>query len=167
MQDLVKYLSALAGASGQITVGQPVREALDLTRYETQAKLVGPHGIEQALTAAPGEGDRKRSSRWWVESAATDYQGFYELHLTRRDGGEEVRLTAANVDPEEGNLRRVSREFERKLAAKGIVVEKAADVSASGQAGGSSELWRYVLVAVLAVLLAEQVWGWYLGRQRS
>lgn len=171
MQDLVRYLAADRGSRGLLRVGEPIRQPLDLAQYELDATLAGPHELKanlqaaapQAADAAPAE-----ATVWQVEYPAAAAHGFYELKLARRDGGDDTLLFAANVDPAEGNLKRLDRRsLERELAGTNVKLVAASQAAALADVGQQTEVWWYLLWVAVAVLSGEQLLGWFFGRSRS
>lgn len=170
MQDLVRYLAAGRGNRGSLVVGEPVRQPVDLTQYELDAKLTGPREMQANLqAAAPEDGGAasERAAIWQVEYPATA-AGFYEIGMKRRDGGADAMLFAANVDPSEGNLKRADRrQLERELAGTNVQIISAAQSQSLADAGTQTEIWWYLLWGVVAVLSGEQVLGWFFGQRRT
>lgn len=171
MQDLVRYLATDRGSRGLLQVGEPIREPIDLTQYELDAALTGPHELQVHLQAAAprkGEAASDRPAVWQLEHPAATAQGFYELKLARRDGGSQTLLFAANVDPSEGNLKRANRRaLERELAGTNVQIIAAAQASSLADRGTQTEIWWYLLWGVVAVLSGEQVLGWFFGQRRT
>jgi hypothetical protein len=175
MQELVRYMSADRGDAGLLRVGQPLREPLDLTVYELDAALTGPGERKANVQAAApagdsADGEANRSGGpasetvWLLEYPETGDQGFYDLKLTRRDAGEDHVLFAANVDPSEGDLKRVDRTaMEKELAETSVKIIEAASAGSLADVGSTTEIWWYLLWAVVAVLCGEQLLGWFFG----
>ena len=175
MQDLVRYMASGRQSSGLLRVGEPIRQSVDLTQHELDVKLTGPRELKADLQAAApvpetsnsGQSSSAEPTLWQVEHQAAA-QGFYELTLTRRDGGNDTLLFAANVDPAEGDLKRVDRPaLERSLAGSNVRIVSASQSLALADSGQQTEVWRYLLWLVVAVLAGEQVLGWFFGRARS
>jgi hypothetical protein len=172
MQQLVRYLSADRGDAGLLKVGEPIVQEIDLALHDTAAALAGPQERKANLQAAPpeeGEGDADKSQQtvWQLAYPDTDLQGFYDVKLTRRDGGEDSILFAANVDPSEGDLKRVDQEaMKRGLAGTNVEIVSAAGASSLASVGSQTEVWWYLLWAVVAVLTGEQLLGWFFGMRR-
>lgn len=171
MQELVRYLSADRGDRGLVRVGEPLQQPLDLTTYELDASLTGPKERKANLRAIPpdaaGDGPQGDQTLWTLRYGETDLQGFYDLKLARREGEADSVLFAANVDPREGNLRRVERTaFERQLAGSNVQLIDAAASGSLADAGSQTEIWWYLLWGVVAVLGGEQLLGWFFGRAR-
>jgi hypothetical protein len=77
-------------------------------------------------------------------------------------------LFAANVDPAEGDLKRVDRRtLERGLIGSNIRIVSASQSGALADSGQQTEIWWHLLWLVAVVLSAEQVLGWFFGRGRS
>jgi hypothetical protein len=171
VQDFVRYLASSRGSSGLVTVGEPIRQAIDLTNYELDAALSGPRELKvnlQATSAPQSKAEPPSEAAWQVEHPSADAQGFYELSLTRRDGATDTLLFAANIDPSEGDLKRVDRaELARELAGTNVQLVAMARGGWLSDSGTQTEVWWYLLWALVAVLFGEQVLGWFFGRGRS
>lgn len=170
-QQLVKYLSSDRGDAGLLTVGQPIAQPVDLAQYEPDATLAGPKERKANLRAqgpAAAPTARSRETVWQITYPETDAQGFYDLKLTRRDGGQDSLLFAANVDPSEGNLKRVDREaMERELVGTGVQIITAAQAQSLANIGTQTEVWWYLLWGLVGVLSTEQLLGWLFGKRRG
>jgi hypothetical protein len=172
MQQLVRYLSGDRGDAGLLKVGEPIVQQIDLAQYDTAAALSGPQERKANLQATPpdeagSEADKSQQTVWQVAYPETDLQGFYDLKLTRRDGGADSILFAANVDPSEGDLKRVDQEaMKRGLAGTNVEIISAAGATSLANVGAQTEIWWYLLWAVVAVLTGEQLLGWFFGMRR-
>jgi hypothetical protein len=177
MQEMVRYLAGDRGDRGLLRVGQPIKQPVDLTRFEIDATLLGPDERKanvQAVAAesspdaklAPKNGEQKNGEQtvWELEYPTTDTQGFYELKLARRDSLPESILFAANVDPSEGNLKRVDpTELKKSFGDAKIELISADRVGALTSIGSDTEVWWYLLWGVVVVLCGEQLLGWWFG----
>ncbi len=205
MQELVKYMSADRGDKGLVRIGEPLRQALDLTQYELDAAIEGPKEKKANIQAASGsEEDAAKGEKsaaagktapdkaaadavaadktakdakaepaqqktiWQLEYKGTDLVGFYEMKLNRREGGVEPVLFAANVDPTEGNLKRVDADtMQKDIGDANIHLVKFDEAISVAGGGSQTEIWWYLLWAVMGILCCEQVLGWYFGRGRQ
>jgi hypothetical protein len=169
LQDFVRYLASDQRGRGQLRVGEPIRHSVDLTQYELDATLSGPRELKATLQAAAPEGSgAEQTAIWQIAYPAAAAQGFYELKLTRKDGQAETQLFAANVDPSEGDLKRVNRQaLERRVTGTNVQIVSAAAAQSLATAGQETEIWWYLLWAVVAVLSGEQFLGWFFGRGRT
>lgn len=204
MQELVRYMSGDRGDKGLVRVGEPLRQALDLTQYELDAAIEGPKerkaniqaasgseeeaakpktgvvekgpvetpatgkaSADKTATDAKGE-DAQQKTVWQLEYKDTDLVGFYEMKLNRREGGIEPVLFAANVDPTEGNLRRVDTDtMKKEIGDANIHLVKFDEAISVAGGGAQTEIWWYLIWAVVGILCCEQVLGWYFGLGRQ
>jgi hypothetical protein len=120
-------------------------------------------------TATDGKGDgTPQKTVWQLEYKGTDLVGFYEMKLNRREGGIEPVLFAANVDPTEGNLKRVDADTMKKdIGEANIHLVKFDEAISIAGGGAQTEIWWYLIWAVVAILCCEQVLGWYFGLGRQ
>ena len=110
----------------------------------------------------------KRENIWQLEYKGTDLVGFYEMKLNRREGGLEPVLFAANVDPTEGNLKRVDADtMKKEIGDANIHLVKFDEAISVAGGGAQTEIWWYLLWAVVGILCCEQVLGWYFGLGRQ
>ena len=169
MQDLVRFLAASQAVRRSVEVGQSLVEEIDIARFQLEGELTGPGADKLPLTADKLEIHSKDAPelRWQLKSPATKESGFYKLGLTSRDGTTQSRLFAANVSPQEGDLRRVDTlQLQRNLAAVGVNFASTADPSVSDVAGNRREVSPIVLWFAVAALAGEQLLGWWWGRRR-
>lgn len=196
MQEMVRYLvgKKLAG-EGDLHVGEPIRQALDLTQFKTDAVLKMPDdktiNVKAVDPAELFDGGKPASEKpkepaaepesksadaggssdgviWQIDYPDTQRRGFYELSLTRNnDEGTAHLLFAANVDPSEGNLKRVDlAQFKKDLGDARVTIVSGKDAAVQGSQGTQNEIWKALLMALVIVLGAEQVLGWFFGRRR-
>ncbi|WP_254513177.1 BatA domain-containing protein [Anatilimnocola floriformis] len=195
MQEMVRYLAGNRGDQGLLRVAQPIRQPLDLTNYEIDASLEGPRERKANVQATAIDGDEPakkdepattpqpldvaavaptngksngQATVWRLEYPSTDLQGFYELKLARRGStNPETVLFAANVDPTEGDLKRVDQAVLKKnLGDAKVEIITADKLSGLDSSGANSEIWWYLLWAVVVVLCSEQLFAWWFGRAR-
>jgi hypothetical protein len=176
MLDMSGYMAGNMAGRGELRVGEPIRQAVDLTRYRIDAALEVPGKRRVSVkaspeddspdAAAPAESETP-STVWQVQYEETQQRGFYDLQLTRTDGAAERLLFSANVDPKEGDLRRADRaKLDRQFDGAPIKIIRGEDAVAQQAVGSQSEIWKYVLVGLVGILLGEQVLGWWFGRKR-
>ena len=120
-------------------------------------------------TAKDGKGENaQQKTVWQLEYKGTDLVGFYEMKLNRREGGLEPVLFAANVDPTEGNLKRADADtMKKEVGDANIHLVKFDEVISVAGGGAQTEIWWYLIWAVVAILCCEQVLGWYFGLGRQ
>ncbi len=169
MQELVRYMARNVGGSGDLAVGQPLRQPVDLTQYKMDAALHMPGDQRIGVQAAPAETSQQSADQtvWKIVHADTDRRGFYELELTRTDGGSDRVLFAANVDPREGDLKRLdTAALKRELGDAPVTISTADAAAAQGVRGSQHEVWHTVLAVLVGVLCGEQILGWLFGLRR-
>ena len=120
-------------------------------------------------TAKDGKGENaQQKTVWQLEYKGTDLVGFYEMKLNRREGGLEPVLFAANVDPTEGNLKRADADtMKKEVGDANIHLVKFDEVISVAGGGAQTEIWWYLIWAVVVILCCEQVLGWYFGLGRQ
>lgn len=168
-QDLVHSLTGADQSGGQLRIGESLHQPVDLTRYERQAALTGPQLLHATLQAAPTTtaASSPDNSAVWQVAHPTENLGFYEVTLTRRDGGQDQFLFGANADENEGNLQRVDRSLlEREFAGTNIRLIAAGEIDSLSGSASRAELWWYLGWLLVAVLASEQLLGWQFGRDR-
>ena len=176
MLESVRYLARKTTGEGNLAVGQPLVQPIDLSRYRSEAKLLSPGAAEPTtLQAGSAEGRSTtadgQTSREAVEMAIrvdqTERAGFYDLVLHRHDGETDETLFAANIDPTEGDLTPVNLSALRsELSEANVQIVASEGYFGEGDSGGRVELWRTLAVALLLVLVAEQTLAWLFGRRR-
>ena len=170
MQELVRYMSSDRGDRGSLRVGQPLKQAIDLTVYELDATLTGPNNREANLQATMDEssaGGNATEAIWRFDYPQTNKQGFYSLKLNRREGGSETVLFAANTHPGEGDLRQVDLTLmKRNLGDANVQVLDLQEAASLAGESTQTELWWYLLWGLVGVLCCEQALGWLFGRSR-
>ncbi len=184
MNDVVRHMSGSLAGHGDLRVGEPLRFALDLVDYEEKAELKLPvedelpvtvQAIQQADDApgsdgttgsdgAPGESASK--TVWQISYDGANRRGFYELNLARNSGGRDDVLFAANVDPTEGDLRRLSAAARGRITSDTVKIVSSHEAAAQAVRGLRKELWKAIFIVVVVVLCCEQFLAWLFGRRR-
>ena len=157
MQDLARYLAPDRLASGNVAVGEPLSRALPPGEAAGGIRITAPGAKRpQAVTPVTEAG------RLTLSFKQTGRAGFYEVELSPPAGIERPKRTdyfAVNVDPAEGDLHRVGPE-ELRRTLKGfefryvLGIPRTAEET-DGPAARSSDLWKHLLYAVLAILCLE------------
>jgi Aerotolerance regulator N-terminal/von Willebrand factor type A domain/CARDB len=164
MQLLVRYLTPGDARESMLRVGEPLRKMIDLTQFDLDAELLQPGGKKVNLQAVQLAG--AEANQWLLEQKQARLQGLYELKLSKRGGGVEPLLFAANVDPLEGNLKRANvAEMKRTLRDAGVEFVSGTSPG-MGNIGAQVEIWKYLLWLLIGLLLAEQALGWLFGLRR-
>lgn len=151
---------------------QPVRDPLNLTIGDRVRRLLGeptpfeltsPDGEPTTRQPAevPGSGD-KGATRYTLESEPLLERGVYRLRPAKADGATE--LIAVNPDAIESDLRRYRASDLRVDVLPGQkfeVLEADAIAVAADRDARGGEVWKFLVGAVIAFLLAE---SWFAQR---
>ncbi len=165
MLELTQYIARRSDAEDDLTVGAPIELTLDPSEY--QADLIVrppayPAEAELSATASPGDDGPGLRLRW----DRTDQSGVYQFVLQRRDGGDDIRPIAVNLDPLESDLTHADEaELRQALPELPFVYVSGAQSEASADDDVRRELWPLVLIGLVAVLMVEQGLAWWFGRR--
>lgn len=103
MLELQAYLSARPSTPITRIVGSPLELKLDPGQYEPQVRFLAPR--EDLMPAALVEAQPAADGQLLAVLEDTETKGIYRARLRRRDGQEEIRSWAVNVESAEGDLR--------------------------------------------------------------
>jgi hypothetical protein len=155
MLEMQAYLSAQPESDVPRVVGAPLELKLDPTRYEPQVRFSTP---KDAAPAATVEAEPGADGKLVASLANTDAGGIYEARLVRKDGKEETRRYAVNVDPDEGDLRTLTYS---ELAARLDGVNHEFHLASSYQYASEEQAGYNAATALLGLLvlllIAEQI----------
>ena len=169
LQELNRYLAQTAASPGQFTVGEPLTESVDLSRYRAEVGLVRPGGATSTLLATSGDksGGPSSSNLWSVKLDDAVTRGFYRFDLATPEGQSQPILAAANLHAGESDLSRMDSQS-LQAAWQGAPVELVGAVALAGLTADAArgELWFVVLLVLAAVLFTEQALAWMFGRRR-
>lgn len=187
MLELVRHVARPASAAADVSVGEPIVLPIDPAAFELGAIVRTPGFPEErevAVTAVPvGAAQSGGRAAGGVSSGVqagsdagaalairwehTERSGLYQFVLRRRDGGEVVRLVAANCDPAESDLTGADETALRQALTElpFDYITGAAD-PADHATEARTELWRVCLLAAACVLMLEQATAWWCGRRR-
>ncbi len=152
-----------------VTAGEPMRKVVYTSHQISNARLTPPGGGEpQSLRAEPlGEqqGDRGPAIEMIVPD--TRRAGVYRLAWDEGPLGTQQDLYAANPDPRESLLERISA-TELKSLLEPLDVEIA---TAKGDGGSlfsptGREIWRDLASALFVLLIIEAIFATWVGRSR-
>jgi hypothetical protein len=164
LMEFTQFVARSDGSGNERMVGAPIEWSIDPTRYDPDALVrtpAFPDVPEIAVTAGPLDGRDGIWARW----EQTDRSGVYQLVLRRRDGSEEVRFAAVNVNAGESDLDKVD-EAGLRTALPGVNFDyvSGSEAIASPDEQGRKEFWPAILIALAAVLMGEQFLAWWLGK---
>jgi hypothetical protein len=165
MLELARYAMRPETSAGAVGVGARVRKTLDPSRYASTVRVRPPGAAESVeLRALPDE-DGKSLLLHYEDTAR---QGDYRLRFLLRDGSEQTEHVAVNLDPAEGDLKPAGRsEVRRLLGDANVEVVAGGSFLSYGTSGARVEIWRALLVALVAALCIEQALAWWFGTRRA
>ncbi len=173
--DLIDYLVGSIGSNANVEVGGSVSWPVDLSVYDSRVYLKDPDGERMESVARPiADPDSKEGGDAAADEVLCRVQfdgigrrGFYEVGLKPHSGETVDVLFATNVEPSEGQLRRLS-----ESAAAGDFFNdqvqriRAEDVKNEIVSGGNTEIWPQLVWLLIFVLATEQFLGWWFGKKR-
>jgi hypothetical protein len=166
MLDMQAFLSRKPQADRSYLVGQPLALRLDPARYAGQVRFEAPRAEtppEAVIDAVPDAGGQLTAT--FADSRTS---GIYRATLTRKDGTEEVRGFAYNVEGSEGDLGTVtSTELAAALDGVAYKYDRAATFrdAAYDLAGnrGSQAVFYVLLSGIVLLLIGEQLLAYWTG----
>jgi hypothetical protein len=140
------------------SVGASLVLKLDPAQYDPAIRLTTPEANAPPITTNAARGSNGTLS---ATLGGTETSGVYQVKLTRKDGGEELRRYAVNVEPEEGDLKTIDRpQLAAQLEGVAYKFEQAAAFqSAPGETAGYN-LSDSLLYLLVLLLVGEQVLAW-------
>jgi hypothetical protein len=155
VQELMRYLPGATSLKWNGTVGARLHRELDASRFEPGAILRTPgypEEEEKTLIASMGPDGGKPSVRFKEVRRA----GFYTLRLTERSGAQVDETHAFNLVPSEGDLAGAEeRTLRRVFGPVPFRVVRGRSGLGEKEDGARREIWRSLILALLAVLMVE------------
>ena len=169
MIELIDYLVGSIGNSSNVRVGGTVSWPVDLSAYDSRVYLKDPEGARMESVARPiGVGvDGQDDVLCRVQFDEIASRGFYEIGLKRHSGSTQQAVFASNIDPVEGQLRRLSEStMEGDFFSEKVKRLPVANVKNEKVSSGNTEIWPQIVWLLLIVLATEQSLGWWFGKKR-
>jgi hypothetical protein len=162
--EMVSHTARPTTGDRQLSLGATLQHSLNVGRYEGLVTVTPPTKEKATQIRGVASEDAKGLV---VQYDETKQRGFYRISASRRDGKEEQIVYAANIDPDEGDLRHAdSSELRRRLGDTSVDLVSGMGQFRAGEAGGQGEIWRTLLIALAATLIVEQFLGWRFGQRR-
>ena len=158
MLELQGYLASQLSTEVPHLVGMPLDVVLDPAQYEEQVEFTTPD-----KTAGPmrTEAAMLTSGKLLASFPATGRAGMYQARLLRKDGKEEIRQWAYNVEAEEGDLRVISGpELASRLEGIQYEYHPAALFQYDSQEQEGYNLSSFLLYLLVFLLIVEQILAW-------
>ncbi|MEM7384096.1 MAG: BatA domain-containing protein [Verrucomicrobiota bacterium] len=169
MQEMSRYVAQSTAKEGLLASTDPLQQTVDLKRYRPEAELEAPGNDIEVVEARPPSGASPEETEWVIQVDDQRQSGFYALKLQPVAGGDaETALFAANPDPAESDLRRIDAgAFAADLGDSGVQLFKAGQSLMNAiTPPARSEVWKWILYALILLLCLELFYGWWLGARR-
>ncbi|MCR4414916.1 MAG: hypothetical protein NUV77_21060, partial [Thermoguttaceae bacterium] len=157
--ELQAFLASQEKSDAMRLVGSPLELRLDSSQYDPQIRFDTPEADSAPLgtvDAVAGPDGRLVASL-----AETDTSGFYQARLARKDGQEETRCFAVNVEAAEGDLRTLRGEdLFARLDGIEFEYHQAGSFQYNRQEQAGYHLADTLWYLLLGLLLAEQLLAW-------
>ncbi len=160
VHEMVYHLVREDQGRRNLPVGSMLYRNLNRSQYSEDITVSLPGGGRTALEPPRDLGEGRFQAVWGPLSEP----GPYTLAIRKGAGEAGYALKdvfAANVDPAEGDLRRVSEEFVEGLVPPGLLEKFAFDreryEKREAEAPGGAEVWRPLLFALVGVLVLETI----------
>ncbi len=156
MLELQAFLAGSPPADTESRVGTPLEVRLDPSQYEPQVQFEVPG--QQRPSSITVEAIPTSEGQGLATLADTDTSGFYQARLLRKEGQEERRQWAYNVEGAEGDLRILSGEqLLARLERVPCEYHSAGAFQYDSQRDAGYDLSDVFLYVLVGLLLGEQV----------
>ena len=170
MLDMIYYMVGNSGRDeSEVAVGGTLNVPVDLSRYQNRVTMRDPKNEKTEKTAKPIDEteDAEKSVLYRASFENIRQLGFYDVGLQRHSGETDSLLFASNVDPSEGQLKRMgATALAGDFFNDKISLVSAADLKEQTVSGGTTEMWMWILSLLFVVLVIEQFLGWWFGKKR-
>jgi hypothetical protein len=157
----VRYAGEAQLVTRDLEPGRPVR--IEVPAFPRSPKLVRPDATRRALDGDAQETPRGSFLLPEVGGADTAHAGLYLIELE----GQRSEPFAVQLDADESDLARIGPEELGALHPALVPLAVGADEGASDPTDPrSGELWRWLALACLVALVAESLWGAWIGQRR-
>ena len=156
MLQLQAYLAVRPASEVPRSVGQPLEVKLDPVQVEPQVRFTIP--TPSAVSTATVDAEPTPDGRYTAVMANTDASGVYQARLIHKDGKEEIRSFAVNVDADEGDLRALTYpELATRLEGVRHQYQLASDFQVGPEQLAGQSLRTSLLYFLVIVLVGEQL----------
>jgi hypothetical protein len=172
-QRVASYLGDDGASERNVQVGEPLKAVLSAENYAREILLTIP-GAEPVEKIAEALGDG--SNRFRITHQQTHKPGLYQLMVRRDESGQEeperAVTFAVNIDTEEADLARMN-EAELRALLPGVPFKFQTSAAVDRLLGSEAsdakgiEIWPYLLMAALALLLIESVLAYRFGKRAA
>ena len=163
--ELVYYAAQREAQAPAFLAGERLAVSLSPDRYEPGALIKSPAFPDEPPVDATPRATSGPDEPLTLDGPPAKRLGIYRAELTQRSGERESRPLCVNLDPRESALTCAgAAELDALLAGIPHEFVRASESFLGGDEKSRRELWKAVLTALFAVLLAEQTLAWWFGR---
>jgi hypothetical protein len=156
MLEMQAYLTSRPAIEVPRLVGAPLDLKLDPAQYGPQVRFATPK--EDTSPTATVEAEPSPDGQLVASLANTDFSGIYQARLARKDGKEETRSWAVNVDTDEGDLRKLTYpELAARLEGVKHDYQLASSYQYSSEQLAGYNLGTALLCLLVLLLVGEQI----------
>jgi hypothetical protein len=169
MLDLIDYLVGNTNQASAVSLGGSIKFPIDLTAYQNRVTLRDPQNEKEEMIARPVDETEEAAKSVIYQAQFDDIlrRGFYELGLLRTSGEAETVLFAANVQPDEGRLKRLNlTTVESDFWGDKFSTIPVSSLTSQKVPGKTAEMWPQVVWILLLILGTEQFLAWWFGKRR-
>ena len=135
---------------------------------DNKSKSFTPQVTDPVTIDALPVGDDKSEFNWYINYEKTINQGIYEIQKERADNSGFLSVLLKNVDQLESDLERMDpKQIGSKLESNKVkLINYNQPILQSDVAIEKSEIWKLVLFILVALLMFELFFGWWIGAKR-
>jgi hypothetical protein len=153
MMELVSYLCPHAAAEPPL-VGTPLVVQFPAKDFQSDVRLIPPTDKSTLTVSAVAE---REDEEYRATFAETTYSGIYKIQKKNSQQLPIVSKLALNVDPHEGDLRRIEPEqLAEQLTGLQYTYTRSGDMQVSRAEAGGTNLASALALGLLGLLLCEQ-----------
>lgn len=139
-------------------VGAPLVVGLDSARHVPSVRFTSPDAQVPPVATSASRGPHGDLT---ATLTSTDKSGVYRVQLARKDGVEDIRHLAVNIEPEEGDLQTLeSQQLASHLEGVAYKYERASLFQVAGGEAAGYNLGQSLLYLLVLLLIAEQLLAW-------
>jgi len=139
-------------------VGTPLLVSLDSAQYDSTVSFISPDAQTPPVSISAS---RDSQGNLTAALPRTDSSGIYLARLTRKDGTENIRHLAVNVEPEEGDLKTIeSQQLASHLEGVTYKYEQASVFQVINGETAGYNLGTSLLYLLVFLLIVEQFLAW-------
>jgi hypothetical protein len=159
MLQLQAFLSRKPAEETSKLVGTPLELKLEPSQYQSRVRFLTPG--QDALPTAAVDAVPTPDGSLTVSLPGTDSSGVYDALLKRKDGTQEVRRYALNVEAQDGDLKTLTGpQLAARLGGVAYEYEQAAMFEYAAEELAGYNFSMPLLYLLILLLVGEQILAW-------